>query len=115
MRRKGYGDHADTGDGGTDTAASGAWVFPDAGIRISQGASGAWRAGSKVIPSSPTHPSRSSRTIGVAEQSAQVAPLLQWLHETAGPRVGLNEVRRRLANLPGSMSDAIYEEREDRF
>jgi hypothetical protein len=62
MRRKGYGDHADTGDGGTDTAASGAWVFPDAGIRISQGASGAWRAGSKVIPSSPTHQNRSRRT-----------------------------------------------------
>jgi hypothetical protein len=53
--------------------------------------------------------------IGVAEQSAQVSPLLQWLHETAGARVGLNEVRRRLAKIPGSMSDAIYEEREDRF
>ena len=53
--------------------------------------------------------------IGVAEQSAQVSPLLQWLHETAGPRVGLHEVRRRLAKIPGSMSDAIYEEREDRF
>lgn len=53
--------------------------------------------------------------IGVADQSAPVAPLLQWLHETAGPRVGLHEVRRRLANIPGSMSDASYEEREDRF
>ena len=52
---------------------------------------------------------------GVADQSTQVSPLLQWLHETAGPRVGLLEVRRRLAKIPGSMSDDISQEREDRF
>jgi hypothetical protein len=68
-------------------------------------------------PSQAPPPTQAAQAepIGVAEPSAQVAPLLQWLHETAGPRVGLNEVRRRLAKIPGSMSDAIYEEREDRF
>jgi hypothetical protein len=54
-------------------------------------------------------------SVGVAEQSTPVLPLLQWRHETAGPRVGLNEVRRRLASIPGSMSDDIHEEREDRL
>lgn len=66
---EGYGYHADTGDGGIDTAASGAWVFPDTGIRIEQGASGAWRAGSKAIPSPPPTKAAQEEPIGVAEQS----------------------------------------------
>ena len=51
----------------------------------------------------------------IASPSVPRSPLLQWLHETAGPRVGLEEVRRRLAKIPGSMSDDISKERDDRF
>jgi hypothetical protein len=52
----------------------------------------------------------------VAQPSSAPALLLvQWLHATAGPRMGLEEVRRRLAKIPGSMADAIREERDDRI
>jgi hypothetical protein len=50
-----------------------------------------------------------------SEASAPASLLVQWLHATAGPRVGLEEVRRRLAKIPGSMANAIREERDDRL
>lgn len=45
----------------------------------------------------------------------QASPLLQWLRGTSAPAPGLEALRRRLANIPGSLSDAIAEEREDRL
>jgi hypothetical protein len=46
---------------------------------------------------------------------AQDTPLLQWLRDTSGPAVDLNTLRRRLAGIPDSLSDAIAEERQDRL
>ena len=63
----------------------------------------------------PPTKSKEEEPTGATGQSAPVSPLLQWLHETAGPRVGIKEVRRRLAKIPGSMSDDLSQEREDRF
>jgi hypothetical protein len=46
---------------------------------------------------------------------AQASPLLQWLRDTSGPATELNALRRRLARIPGSLSDAVAEERQDRL
>jgi hypothetical protein len=45
----------------------------------------------------------------------QDTPLLQWLRDTSGPAMDLAALRRRLAGIPGSLSDAIAEERQDRL
>ncbi len=63
----------------------------------------------KSLPHGPEEPTR------IADVPAGESPLVQWLQETAGPRVGLEEVRRRLSGIPGAMSDTIREEREDRI
>jgi hypothetical protein len=46
---------------------------------------------------------------------AQASPLLQWLCETSGPAIDLDALRRRLAGISGSLSDAIAEERQGRL
>jgi hypothetical protein len=55
-----------------------------------------------------------SDTVAPAPEPSAL-PLIQWLHETAHPPAGLEEVRHRLAKIPGSMADAIHEERNDRI
>jgi hypothetical protein len=50
-----------------------------------------------------------------AGMDAQASPLLQWLRDTSGPAMGLDALRRRLARIPGFLSDAIAEERQDRL
>jgi len=50
----------------------------------------------------------------LAERKQQQAPLLQLLHTAAGPRVGLEEVQRRLAKIPGQMSEIVRELRDER-
>jgi hypothetical protein len=49
------------------------------------------------------------------EPSPPALPLIQRLHDTAHPPAGLEEVRRRLAKIPGALVDAIHEERHDRI
>lgn len=49
----------------------------------------------------------------LAERKQQ-SPLVQLLYTTSGPRVGLEEVQRRLAKIPGSMSEAVRELRDER-
>ena len=43
------------------------------------------------------------------------SPLLQWLRDTSAPAPGLEALRRRLANIPGSLSDTLDAERQDRL
>jgi hypothetical protein len=50
----------------------------------------------------------------LAERKQQQAPLVQLLSTTAGPRVGLEEVQRRLAKIPGQMSEIVRELRDER-
>ncbi len=43
------------------------------------------------------------------------SPLLKHLHATTGPRLGLKELRRRLAKkIPGTMAQTVREDRNDR-
>jgi hypothetical protein len=49
------------------------------------------------------------------QPAPQASPLLQWLRDTSGPATDLDTLRRRLAGIPGSLSDAIAEERQDRL
>ncbi len=41
----------------------------------------------------------------LAERKQKVSPLMGFLNETSGPRVGLEEVRKRLAKISGKKSD----------
>ena len=50
----------------------------------------------------------------LAEKKRQGVPLVRVLEEKAGPRVGLAEVRRRLAKIVGKMSDTVRELRDER-
>jgi len=50
----------------------------------------------------------------LAERKQQQAPLVQLLYTTSGPRVGLEEVQRRLAKIPGKMSETVRELRDER-
>ena len=50
----------------------------------------------------------------LAESKQQQAPLVQLLYTTSGPRVGLEEVQRRLAKIPGRMSETVRELRDER-
>lgn len=50
----------------------------------------------------------------LAERRHRESPLLHFLNETSGPRVGLEEVRRRLAKIPGKMSNTVRELRDER-
>jgi hypothetical protein len=61
------------------------------------------------------HAKESLRRQGLPEPPADASPLLAWLHATAGPRLGLEAVQRRLSALAGSMADTIRAERDERF
>jgi len=50
----------------------------------------------------------------LTEKKKKTSPLLQFLDEISGPRIGLEEVRERLAKIPGKMSDAVRELRDER-
>lgn len=50
----------------------------------------------------------------LAERRHSESPLVRFLNETLGPRVGLEEVRRRLAKIPGKMSNTVRELRDER-
>jgi hypothetical protein len=51
----------------------------------------------------------------LAERKQQQSPLLvQLLSTISGPRVGLEEVQRRLAKIPGKMSETVRELRDER-
>jgi hypothetical protein len=50
----------------------------------------------------------------LAERKQQQSPLVQLLYTTLGPRVGLAEVQRRLAKIPGRMSETVRELRDER-
>jgi hypothetical protein len=50
-----------------------------------------------------------------AENPQSVLPIVQWLQETAKPRMGLKKLRRRLSKkLTGTMSQTVREGRDDR-
>ncbi|NVM21496.1 MAG: hypothetical protein HWN68_06920 [Desulfobacterales bacterium] len=50
----------------------------------------------------------------LAERKQKVAPLMQLLNETIGAPLGLENVRRRLAKIPGKMSETVRELRDER-
>ena len=50
----------------------------------------------------------------LAERKQPQAPLVQLLYTASGPRVGLEEVQRRLAKIPGNMSETVRELRDER-
>jgi hypothetical protein len=50
----------------------------------------------------------------LAERKQQQSPLVQLLHTISGPRVGLEEVQRRFAKIPGKMSETVRELRDER-
>jgi hypothetical protein len=50
----------------------------------------------------------------LAKRKQQQVPLVQLLSTTSGPRVGLEEVQRRLAKIPGTMSETVRELRDER-
>jgi hypothetical protein len=50
----------------------------------------------------------------LAERKLKRSPLVQFLSGTSGPQLGLEEVRRRLAKIPGKMSEAVRELRDER-
>ncbi len=50
----------------------------------------------------------------LAERKQKGSSLVQYLSEIPGPRIGLEEVRRRLAKIPGKMSDVVRELRDGR-
>ena len=49
------------------------------------------------------------------KEAPQPSPLLQWLRDTSGPATDLEILRRRLARIPDSLSNAMDEERQDRL
>ena len=50
----------------------------------------------------------------LAERKQKEAPLMQLLNETIGAPLGLENVRRRLAKIPGKMSETVRELRDER-
>jgi len=50
----------------------------------------------------------------LAERKSKRSSLVHVLNETPGARVGLEEVRRRLAKIPGKMSETVRELRDER-
>lgn len=50
----------------------------------------------------------------LTDRKQREAPLLRFLNETSGPRHGLEGVRRRLAKIPGKMSETVRELRDER-
>jgi hypothetical protein len=50
----------------------------------------------------------------LAEKRHDKPPLLQFLRDISVHRVGLEEVRRHLARIPGKMFDTVRELRDER-
>jgi hypothetical protein len=50
----------------------------------------------------------------LAQRKFKRPPLVQFLNETSGAGVDLEEVRRRLAKISGKMSEAVRELRDER-
>jgi hypothetical protein len=50
----------------------------------------------------------------LAQKKFKRSPLVQFLNETPGAGVGLEEVRSRLAKISGKMSEAVRELRDER-
>jgi hypothetical protein len=50
----------------------------------------------------------------LAEKKRRETPLVKFLNEAGGPTLRLEEVRARLAKIPGQMSDVVREERNER-
>jgi hypothetical protein len=50
----------------------------------------------------------------LAQRKFKRPPLVQFLNETPGAGVGVEEVRRRLAKISGNMSEAVRELRDER-
>jgi hypothetical protein len=50
----------------------------------------------------------------LAERKLKGFALVQFLRETAGAGVGLEEVRKRLAKIQGKMSETVRELRDER-
>jgi len=50
----------------------------------------------------------------LAERKQKGLPLMRFLSETSAPHVGIKELRRRLAKIPGKMSDTVRELRDER-
>jgi hypothetical protein len=50
----------------------------------------------------------------LAERNEKESPRVRFLSQLSGPRVGLEEVRRRLAKIQGKMSDTVRELRDER-
>ena len=50
----------------------------------------------------------------LVQRHPKASPLVQWLQATAESRIGLAEVRRRLAKISGTMSETVRELRDER-
>jgi hypothetical protein len=50
----------------------------------------------------------------LASRKQKESPLVQLLYTVSGPRLGLEEVRRRLAKIPGKLSETVRELRDER-
>lgn len=50
----------------------------------------------------------------LADKKRRENPLLRFLNEATGPALRLEEVRARLAKIPGRMSDVVREQRDER-
>ena len=49
----------------------------------------------------------------LADKKQKENPLVQFLQETVGPPVDLEELRTRLAKIRGQMSDIVREQRQE--
>ena len=50
----------------------------------------------------------------LSERKQKESPLVHFLNESLGPPLGLENVRRRLAKIPGKMSETVRELRDER-
>jgi hypothetical protein len=50
----------------------------------------------------------------LVEKKRKVPPLIQFLYEASRAPIRLEEVRRRLAKIPGKMSETVRELRNER-
>lgn len=70
---------------------------------------------SQAVPHEEAGMEREEATRPPGTPAPQASPLLQWLRDTSVPAPGLEALRRRLANIPGSLSDSLDDERQDRL
>lgn len=50
----------------------------------------------------------------LAQRKQKESPFVQFLNETSPSRLGLEDVRKRLAKIPGKMSDTVRQLRDER-